>query len=111
VSFSAQISTYISLGYTATAEQAQSELRQVIDRPGWSDLRAVQSGRVHAIWHQFYNSPYHFVALQPIARWVYPAEFADLDPDAAFREFHGGLPGARTDCSAALAFVPPARKT
>jgi iron complex transport system substrate-binding protein len=48
----------------------------------------VQNGRVHAIWHQFYNSPYHFVALQQIAKWMYPAEFADLDPDAGFREFH-----------------------
>ena len=86
--YSTQIGTYISLGYTASADQARAQLQQVVDRPGWSGLRAVQNTRVHAIWHQFYNSPYHFVALQQIAKWMYPAEFTDLDPDAAFREFH-----------------------
>ena len=45
-------------------------------------------GRYHAVWHQFYNSPYHFVALQQFAKWFYPEEFADVNPTANFAEFH-----------------------
>lgn len=47
-----------------------------------------KGGRIHAIWHQLYNSPYHFAALQQLAKWLYPEEFQDLDPERALREFH-----------------------
>ena len=42
----------------------------------------------HAIWHQFYNSPYEFIAVQWIAKWLHPDLFADLDPDKTFSEYH-----------------------
>ena len=51
-------------------------------------MQAVKTGRHHTVWHQFYNSPYHFVVLQQFAKWFYPETFADIDPVANFAEFH-----------------------
>ncbi|MEM9442948.1 MAG: ABC transporter substrate-binding protein, partial [Pseudomonadota bacterium] len=36
----------------------------------------------------FYNSPYHFVALQTFAKWFHPDLFEDVDPIANFEELH-----------------------
>ena len=51
-------------------------------------VKAVENGNVHAIWHQFYNNPYQFVAIQEIAKWLHPDLFKDLDPEATFKELH-----------------------
>lgn len=79
---------FVSLGYGASEEEAREELRALMEARGWTDLRSVQDGQVYAIWHQFYNSPYHFVVFQQFAKWLYPDLFADLDPQATFDEFH-----------------------
>ena len=80
--------TAVSLGAGADDAAAQERLIDLAKRPGFEGLQAVQNGRFHSIWHQFYNSPYNFVALQAIAKWVDPEAFADIDPDDTFRRFH-----------------------
>ena len=80
---------FVSLGYFTTSDDARERLQKLgRKRPGWSELQAVQNGRHHTVWHQFYNSPYHFVVLQQFAKWFYPDTFADIDPVANFAEFH-----------------------
>jgi iron complex transport system substrate-binding protein len=79
---------WIRLGYGANADESRAQLRALTQQPGWSTLKAAKSGRFHAIWHQFYNSPYHFAALQQFAKWAYPNAFKDVNPEANFREFH-----------------------
>lgn len=80
---------FVSMGYTTPPTLAQEQLRALVNNtPGWQSLRAVKNRRTYAIWHQFYNSPYSFVALMQFAKWLYPQDFADVDPDAVFREFH-----------------------
>lgn len=80
---------YVSMGYNTPAALAQDQLRALVNNtPGWQTLKAVKNRRTHVIWHQFYNSPYHFVALMQFARWLYPQDFADVDPEAVFRDFH-----------------------
>lgn len=78
----------VSLGNGADVGAAREKLAGLIERPVIAQTAAVQNGRVHAIWHQFYTSPYHFAAVQAFAKWFHPELFADLDPDANFREFH-----------------------
>ncbi|MRX52141.1 hypothetical protein GI374_17360 [Paracoccus sp. S-4012] len=51
-------------------------------------MAAVRNGDFHSIYHQFYTSPYHFVAMQAFANWIHPDLFADLDPEATMRELH-----------------------
>lgn len=75
-------------GYYGTPEGLREVLKQFGQRPGWDELQALKNGRYHIIWHQFYNSIYHFAALQQFAKWLYPEEFQDVDPAANFKEFH-----------------------
>jgi iron complex transport system substrate-binding protein len=80
---------FVTVGYNTTAATSQEQLRALVSKtPGWQSLKAVQNHRVHAIWHQFYISPYHFITLTQFAKWLYPQEFADVDSDAIYRDFH-----------------------
>ncbi|MEM9429337.1 MAG: ABC transporter substrate-binding protein [Pseudomonadota bacterium] len=76
------------LGYEGEAAENAKRIGALAARNGFKDLRAVKDGRMHSIYHQFYNSPYHFIAIQQIAKWLHPDEFEDLDPQATFDELH-----------------------
>lgn len=80
---------FVSMGYFVEPEDARMRLKALGEkRPGWTELRALNEGRHHVVWHQFYNSPYNFAVLQQFAKWFYPEEFADMDPVGNFAEFH-----------------------
>ncbi|MNW12073.1 hypothetical protein D3C71_2096700 [compost metagenome] len=40
---------------------------------------------MHAIYHQFYDSAFNIVALEYLARMLYPQRFAQLQPQATYR--------------------------
>lgn len=79
---------WVGVGYGADVDAARQKLEGLTKRPAFTGIKAVETGKVHAIWHQFYNNPYQFVAIQEIAKWLHPELFEDLDPDATFRELH-----------------------
>jgi iron complex transport system substrate-binding protein len=79
---------WVGVGSGADPEVTADKLSNLMKRPGFTGVKAVRENNVHAIWHQFYNSPYQFVAIQQIAKWLHPELFADLDPDATFKELH-----------------------
>jgi len=79
---------WVGVGPGADLTQARHKLAWYTQRPAYAGIKAQNDQAFHAIWHQFYNSPYQFVAIQQLAKWFHPALFADLDPDAAFRELH-----------------------
>lgn len=78
----------VLLGYEGEPEANKERIASLAARTGFKDLPAVKDGNYHVIYHQFYNSPYHFVAIQQIAKWLYPDDFEDLDPQATFDELH-----------------------
>lgn len=78
----------VLFGYEATEEAVQTRLASLAAREGWGELQAVKNGRFHSVYHQFYNSPYHFVAMQAFAKWIHPELFEDLDPEATMVELH-----------------------
>lgn len=78
----------VLFGYEASSEAVQDRLAALAARPGWPEMSAVRDGRFHSVYHQFYNSPYHFVAMQAFAKWFHPDRFADLDPEATMVELH-----------------------
>lgn len=80
--------SWVGVGPGADLHEAARKLQAYTTRPVYAGVRANQSHAFHAIWHQFYNSPYQFVAIQQLAKWLHPTLFADLDPDATFRELH-----------------------
>ena len=79
---------WVGVGYGADLKEAHRKLENLTMRPAFTGVQAVKDGNVHAIWHQFYNNPYQFVAIQEIAKWLHPDLFKDLDPEATFKELH-----------------------
>lgn len=80
--------TAVWLGYETEEAKAQEQLRGLMQRTGFPELKAVKDNHVMAVYHQFYQSPYHFVAVQALAKWLHPERFKDLDPQATFKELH-----------------------
>jgi iron complex transport system substrate-binding protein len=68
--------------------ETEASLRKVTSRPGISTLTAVAKGRVHALWHNFYNSPLNVVAVEALATWIHPDLFKDVDPAATLEEIN-----------------------
>lgn len=81
-------STAVPLGYEATPDKVQARLKGLMDRTGLKLLRAPREKHVLALYHQFYNSPYSFVAVQAIAKALHPDRFKDVDPVATWTELH-----------------------
>jgi len=80
---------YVTVGPDAAkvAGTSRQALEKLMQDPAFTGSKAVENGDVHAIWHQFYTSPYQFVAIQEMAKWFHPDLFKDLDPDATFTDF------------------------
>lgn len=79
---------WVGMGPDADMQRARTKLEALTERTAMTGIEAVESGNFHAIWHQFYNSPYYFVAVQQLAKWLHPELFEDLDPNATMEELH-----------------------
>lgn len=79
---------WVGLGPGVDLIEARRKLAALSRRPAFAQTAAVKNGRVHGIWHQFYNSPYQFVAIQEIAKWLHPDLFGDVDADATLKTLH-----------------------
>lgn len=79
---------WVGVGSGADEAKARNKLAELMKRPSYTGVKAVQDKQVHAIWHQFYNSPYQFVAIQQMAKWLHPELFKDLDPDQTMRSLY-----------------------
>ncbi|MHD0006876.1 ABC transporter substrate-binding protein [Corynebacterium diphtheriae] len=83
-----EVLPHVELGYTATDDVAERTLEGLLKTPGFSILEAPKKGDLHAVFHQFYDSPYNIFALEQFAQWLQPEEFKDLDAVKDFKEFH-----------------------
>lgn len=76
----------IALGYRGNESEANAALGALMARPGFAAIAAKAHACVFAMHRQFYNSPFNIVALEYLARALYPQRFAQLTPDATYRE-------------------------
>lgn len=56
-----------------------------------ADARQPESDKNHqawSIWHNFYLSPYHVVAVEMFAKAFYPDLFADINPQQTFKQLY-----------------------
>ncbi|MDN3554716.1 ABC transporter substrate-binding protein [Halomonas maura] len=79
---------WVGVGPGADRDAARAKLQALTERTAMTGIGAVETGDFHAIWHQFYNSPYYFVAVQQLAKWLHPELFDDLDPEATMQTLH-----------------------
>lgn len=78
----------VKTGYDSDPATTRASLASYAARPGWTDLKAIKSGNVHAIEHGLCRTLFDFVAMQYIAKQLYPEQFADIDPVQSFRDYH-----------------------
>jgi iron complex transport system substrate-binding protein len=78
----------LTLGAGVSTEHARTAFDSVLTRPEFVNLRAIREGNSHGLWHDFYNSPYNLLAIEALAKWVHPALFAKLDPQATMNEMN-----------------------
>lgn len=79
---------WVGLGPGADMGAARDKLQALTQRTAMTGIKAVETGKFHGIWHQFYDNPYYFVAVQQLAKWLHPDLFADLDPEVTLKELH-----------------------
>ncbi|MNH37481.1 hypothetical protein D3C79_983910 [compost metagenome] len=78
----------VPLGYATDAATTQQKLTVLMNRTGLNVLKAVKEKRVMAIYHQFYDSPLNFIAVEAIAKLLHPDLFKDIDPQADIEMVH-----------------------
>ncbi|MEV5650659.1 ABC transporter substrate-binding protein [Nocardia sp. NPDC052254] len=80
---------FVALGYQESSDAASRQLASVVARQaGFGNLSAVRDHRTFALWHHFYDSPYNYLAIEWMAKWLHPELFADIDPTADLAELH-----------------------
>ncbi|WP_410218179.1 ABC transporter substrate-binding protein [Paracoccus sp. (in: a-proteobacteria)] len=79
---------WVGVGPGSDMEAARAKLEALTHRTAMTGIEAVKTGQFHAIWHQFYDNPYYFVAVQRLAKWLHPDLFPDLDPEATLIDLH-----------------------
>lgn len=78
----------LRMGYLANKEESKKLLLNFTKRPGWENLSAVKNKKIYAIDHVVSREEYDFVAIQYLAKTLYPEEFKDIDPEQSYKEFH-----------------------
>lgn len=59
----------------------------ILNRTGWSELKAVKNENLYEFAHSTSRSIYAFYPSLKMAKIFYPEEFKDVDPDAVLDEF------------------------
>ncbi|MGI5952342.1 MAG: ABC transporter substrate-binding protein [Brooklawnia sp.] len=77
-----------SLGLGADPNLAAVADFSIVERPGWSELSAVQQGKVYELQHELSRTVVAFYPTLVMAQAMYPDEFSDVDPDALLAEFY-----------------------
>lgn len=67
---------------------AMASLEELATEPGFRDLAAMRSRRVHAIDVSLMRSPLSILAVEVFAKWIHPELFADIDPQATLDEIN-----------------------
>lgn len=78
----------ITAGPGTSPQDLQAGIHTIIGLETIKELSLIKTGKVHALWHNYHNSPLNVVALEAIAKWVQPELFADIDPQATLDEIN-----------------------
>lgn len=75
-------------GFDADLATTRARLAPYAKRQGWADLAAIRNGQLFAIEHGLSRSLWDYTAMQFLAKALWPAQFADIDPAAELRDYH-----------------------
>lgn len=69
-------------GLVAAPAKVETALKTLIERPGFSHVKAVADDRVYGIYHQLYASAWNIYAVEFLAKAFHPQALSSLDPEA-----------------------------
>ncbi|RJF54708.1 hypothetical protein D4100_16655 [Serratia inhibens] len=79
----------LRLGPLVTQQEADESFRMIMQKqPMLTNLKAIKNHQAWSIWHNFYLSPYHVVAVEMFAKAFYPDLFADINPQQTFKQLY-----------------------
>ncbi len=78
----------VSVGFGADPAVTRERMKAYLGRPGWSELPAVVSGNVHAIYHGGTRTLSDYVYAQYIAKQLYPEAFKDVHPAKNLAQYY-----------------------
>ncbi|WP_349922119.1 ABC transporter substrate-binding protein [Aeromonas veronii] len=78
----------MQIGQDISAKTARERLQGFANRPGWSNLPAVQQGRLYGVYHGATRSIMDAALIEFMAKALYPDLFEDLDPQATYLDFY-----------------------
>lgn len=89
----------VDMGFGVDPALSRERIKGYLGRLGWSDLPAVRTGEVYAMYHGGNRTLYDFAYLRYLAKALHPKAFRDVDPlgelAAFYREYLPiGLDGA-----------------
>lgn len=74
------------LGSGVDAATARQTFDTLLAAPGFSSLRAVETGHAAGVWHLFNDTPAHIALIEYLAVTLHPDLFPDVDPAATLAE-------------------------
>lgn len=81
-------SVAVALGYQADLAILQQQFNKLLGRKIFNQLDAVKQHHVMVLYHHFYDNPLNYIAIEAMAKFFHPQQFADLDPEADLRDIH-----------------------
>lgn len=95
-------------GYKTDDESGmEEEYKRIIELPGFGNITAVEDERVYLMDGSISFGSVYPVGLAYMAKWFYPEEFADLDPQVIHQEYVDKFCGIDFDVTEHGVFVYP----
>lgn len=70
----------VPLGYFADKKEVVKYYDHLVNRPVIKTLSSIKEKKALALYHQYYDLPFNIVAIEVIAKFIYPDKFKDIDP-------------------------------
>lgn len=92
----------LGVAYTGSyADDDIAELKtqydELLSHPALQDIPAIKNRRVYILSYRYTNGLTYPAARARVAKWLYPDQFADIDPSAIHQEFVTGFLGSSYD--------------
>ena len=76
----------LPFGYNISPGEVTAPFNKLISRNGLQQITPIKQGNVYGVYHHFYNHPYNIIGMEILAKDLYPAQFADMNPTADFHQ-------------------------
>lgn len=74
--------------YEAPSKELMEEtIKDIKSRAGWDEITAIKDGNIYMMSQFGHGGASKLIGSVYMAKWMYPEELADLDPDEIFREW------------------------